>query len=135
VGLNELPDEYDPGEQYTINGGDVITLRFLKISDELEAESFIETNIKTLGEIDREILSLASMVNTINGQAGSLAENYMYITETLSPKGFSDIYSFANKYSIGIEPKMTVKCEECGGTSPMGVSFRADFFLPERAIG
>lgn len=132
--VSYLKDDYDPNKIFELENGDAIKLRFLKIKDELEIERFVEINQKLLGEIDTELLALASMITEINGNTAlTLAEKYNYVLD-ISPGDLSYLTTYLEEYGIGIEPTMNIECRECGGVVPMGVTFRPDFFLPKRSI-
>ena len=132
--VSYLKDDYDPEKLIELESGDAIKLRFLKITDEFEIERFVEINQKLLGEIDTELLALACMIVSINGNTVStLAEKYNYVLE-FSPRDLSYVTTYLDEYGIGIESNMNIECTECGGVVPMGVTFRADFFLPKCSI-
>jgi hypothetical protein len=82
-----------------------------------------------LGEIDNELLNLSKMILSINGEEKSLIEKYHFVLD-MDPGDFSYITSYLEKFSMGIKPYVNVKCDDCGGTSPVGISFRSDFFVP-----
>ena len=132
--INNLKDEYDPSKIITLESGDQITMRFLKIRDELSFERFKELNENTFEEIDDELLGLACMINTINGKPNdNMLEKYNYVLNSLTPGDFSVLSTYVEENAIGIDPVMNVTCLKCGGNAPMGVTFRPDFFLPKCA--
>jgi hypothetical protein len=124
-----LADSYDPNKILTMPSGNKISLKFLTIGDELYLDRFKEMNSQVIGGIDAELLSLARMITSINGEEKSLIEKYHYIVD-MDPGDFSYIGSYIEKFGMGIQPYMNIKCNDCGGTSPMGISFRSDFFVP-----
>jgi len=129
--VNYLKDEYNPDTKIELESGEYIGLRHLKIKDEMEIERFVKINQKVLGEIDVELLALACMITNINGDISKrLLDKYNYVLE-FTPGDLSQVTTYIEKYSIGIEEKMTVECSECGGFVPMDVVFRSDFFLPK----
>ena len=127
--INFLPDDYDPNTEYALNNKDKITIRFLKVKDDIEAGRFRESAGNA--EIDNEILTMACMIHTINGEVVPLYQKYLYLIE-LDAESFVDITSYIDTYSIGVEPVMNVVCDNCGGTSPMGITFHPAFFVPSR---
>jgi hypothetical protein len=128
--INYLSDDYDPTAEYPINNGDVISIRFLKVKDDIEADRFRE-GLGSTAELDDELLSMACMIATINGHVVPLHQKYLYLTE-IDAESFVDITSHIEKYSIGVDPVMNVVCSDCGGTAPMGISFHPSFFVPVR---
>jgi ribosomal protein S27E len=124
-----LSDNYDPNKILTLPSGNKMSLRFLTIADELYLDRFKEMNSQAVGEIDSELLSLARMITSINGEEKSLIEKYHYIID-MNPGDFSYIGSYIEKFGMGIQPYMNVKCNDCGGTAQLGISFRSDFFVP-----
>lgn len=132
--VNFLKDDYDPNKELVLKNGDKIKLRYLKIFDELAFERFKEINDNLFDDIDDELLGLSCMIDTVNGDnIENMLERYNYVL-ALDPQDFSYISTYIDKYSIGIDPIMNVECKLCGGTSPMGISFRGEFFLPKCSI-
>jgi len=127
--VNYLKDDYDASDVTLKLSGDSVALRFLTISDEKAIDRFKETNENTIKEIDDELLGLASMITHVNGQEGNLLDKYKYVLE-LQPGDYVQISSIIEKNAMGIEPWLRVKCEECGGTAQIGISFRTEFFIP-----
>jgi len=127
--INFLPDDYDPHKEYELFNKDKISIRFLRVKDDIEASRFRESAGNA--EIDDDIVTMASMISTINGSSVPLHQKYLYLVE-LDAESFIDITSYMEKYSIGVEPIMNVVCSNCGGTSPMGITFHPAFFVPTR---
>lgn len=125
-----LSDDYDPNKTLKLRSGDMIKLKFLTIGDETAISRFKEINSKAIGDIDDELLSLAKMIVSINGEEKSLIEKYHYITD-MEPGDFSYISSYLEKYGMGIKPYMNVKCDNCGGNSQVGITFLHDFWFPQ----
>lgn len=125
-----LSDEYNPNKKITLQNGDKLTFRFLTIGDEISLDRFVEMNNSTVvSEFDSELLRLSAMISSINGNNVGLLERYNYILE-MSPPDLSYITSYLEKYGMGMQPYINVQCKKCGGTSPVGISFRPDFFIP-----
>ena len=112
----------------TLNNGRKFKYKFLTIGDEIKINRFKENN-NSIGEIDSELLTIAYMLDEINVDNKSLLEKYWNITN-LSPEEFSYITSYIDKYGMGIKPYINVLCNKCGGSTPVGISFRSDFFFP-----
>lgn len=132
--VDYLKEDYDPNKEINLKSGDKLKLRYLKIFDELAFERFKEINGELFDEIDDQLLGLSQMINTVNGKPiEDMLERYKYVLE-LDPQDFSYISTYIDKYSIGVDPIMNVECQLCGGTSPMGITFRGEFFLPKCTI-
>ena len=127
--IQEIGDDFDPTKEIKI-GSDVITYDYLKIKDELYIERFRELNSKSVGEIDAELLAMAQMVKTVNGKEVSLMQKYYWIIN-MNPGDYAYLKTYMEKNGMGIKPYVNVSCQECGGTAPVAVSFREDFFIPE----
>ena len=103
------------------------TIRQERIADEFKANATYITNV------DSDIVGMAVLIKTINGETSTMLDKYNYITE-LSPSDYAYLISYINKWSFGINPFVNVTCEHCGGASVMGVSFQGDFWVPEIPI-
>tara|TARA_Y100000310_G_C20704329_1_gene833634 strand:- start:4469 stop:5374 length:906 start_codon:yes stop_codon:yes gene_type:complete len=131
LNVDYLKDEYDPNEVHELEHGDTVTLRFLQLHDEFEMERFIEINKKAFGEIDEELLALATMITSVNGEpVQDLARRYNYVLD-FSPRDLSRLSTYVSSNTAGITPKMDVTCKKCGGVTPIGVTFHGSFFLPQ----
>jgi len=128
--VQHVTEDFNPASELKMKGGDVITYDYLKIKDELYIDRFKELNYKAVGEVDDELLAMAQMVKTINGKELTLLQKYHWVTE-LDPGDFAYMRSYMEKKGMGIKPYVNVTCKECGGTVPVAVSFRSDFFIPE----
>lgn len=129
LNINYLPDDYDPNAECVLLNKDKITTRFLRVKDDIEAGRFRENSANL--DIDEELLTMAGMINTINGETVPLHQKYLYLVD-LDAESFIDIKSYMEQYSIGVDPIMNVVCSNCGGTSPMGITFHPSFFVPNR---
>lgn len=127
--VQKLSPEYDPNKTITLMSGAKVNLRFLTIGDELKINRFKEMNAKAIGEIDPELLNIANMLTNVSRPEMSMMEKYYWVTN-MNPGDFSYIASYIEKFGMGIKPYVNVKCSNCGGTGPVGISFRGDFFLP-----
>ncbi len=125
-----VADSFDPNKEITLLSGIKIKYDYLRVKDELFIEKFREINSEAIGEVDSELLSMAQMVKTINGVEKTLLQKYHWMIEA-DPNDFAYLKSYIEKNGMGIKPYINVKCEHCGGTTPVGISFRADFFIPD----
>lgn len=128
--VKNLSESYNPNKEITLASGQKVQVKFLTIGDELKINRFKEINVKAVGEIDNELLNIAAMLENVNNQEMSLMEKYYWITN-MDPGDFSYLASYIEECGMGIKPYISVKCSNCGGTGPVGISFRGDFFLPK----
>ena len=133
-----LPDSYDPNKEFILDSGAVVTLKLLRTKDKLEVDAFVNTptfKVATAnGNFDEEILNVAAMIDTIDGEYMSLEDKYIFMN---TPSKFSaydgaDISSYLNELNIGVQSTMKVVCTECGGSSETGLNFLPEFFIPSR---
>lgn len=124
-----LSDDFSPDAEIKV-GNDVIRYDYLRIKDELYINRFREINREAVGEIDQELLAIAQMIKTINGQNKTLLEKYHWIID-LNPGDFSYLKTYVEKKGMGIKPLVTVECKDCGGTGLVPVAFQESFFIPE----
>lgn len=136
LSINYIKDEYEPNKQISlITSKDVITLRYLKIGDEILFEKFKDIYGKLFEEIDDEMLGISFMLDSLNGRkCEDMLERYKYV-EMLSPEDFAFILTYIDKWAMGVDPTMNVECMRCGGNVPMGITFRSDFFIPKYSDG
>ena len=127
-----ISDEYDVNKEFTV-GKDKITYEYLKVEDELYIYKFKEINSKIVADVDDELLAMAHMIKKINGKSLGLMEKYFWMTN-IAPGEFSYLKTIMNKFGMGVKPFVNVTCKFCGGITPVGISFREDFFLPEYKI-
>jgi len=121
--------EFDPNNEIKLlNVEDTITINFPKVKDENKVNQMIKMN----KNLDEDILSMASMIKTINGQEMSLKYVYEYLNQ-LSVEDFAFIKSYLEEFDIGISPVIPAKCsnEVCGEENLMEVRFQPEFFLPK----
>lgn len=129
--IQHLSDKYDPNKEYTLPTGTKIKYKYLTIGDDLYIDRFVEMNSDTMMEVDSEILAIARMVTSINGDdSKTMIQKYHWITN-MNTGDFAYMTSFFEKYGMGVKPYINAECKKCGGTSPVGISFRADFFIPD----
>jgi hypothetical protein len=126
-----LSDDYQPNKEICLPSGNKITFNYLTISDEMFIERFKEMNSSKLTDVDDELLGLAKMITSINGDnTKTLIQKYHWITNA-NPGDFAYIIQYTQKHGMAIQPYFNVECTKCGGSALVGVSFRAEFFIPE----
>jgi hypothetical protein len=127
--IQYVDDRYDPNQEITLHSGNKVKINFLRVEDEFKISRFQELQGQLLKDIDKELLSLACMIQTINGETKDLLERYYWMLE-VDPLDYSYLNSYVEKYGMGVKPYMNVTCNKCGGMAPVGISFRSEFFLP-----
>ncbi len=131
--VNFLREDYNPNNEITLQNGDRVLLKQLRVKDEKIVDRFKEMNSESIRDIDDELLTVSQMIQTVNGSEVGLLTKYNYILD-LAPGDFSYISSYMDKFSMGVKPYVNAVCKKCGGTAPCAVSFRADFFFPKYQI-
>jgi len=116
------------------NGGEIqltsntLVVKYMTINDEIINERFLVKNDEI--DWDEDLLEMASMIDSVNGKTMSLMSKYQYITK-LTAEDFAILNTKMSDMVFGVKPQITVKCEKCGGETPMSIGFRADFFIPK----
>jgi len=124
-----LSETYDPNRVLTLGSGESVKIKFMTIGDVNKVDRYKEMNKGSLMELDAEVLTVASMISEINGEAKSTYDKYTFVVN-LDPQDFSMIVSYIDKFGMGIQPYMNVKCAKCGGVSQLAVTFHQSFFFP-----
>lgn len=132
VSVNYLGNDYDPNKNLPLSNGDEVNFRFLTIEDEVAISNFVERYAKAISvdDLDEDLLYISYMINTINGEHLDPISRYRYLLD-VSSEDYATMTTYLSKYKVGIDPIMMVKCENCGGESPMGITFQPEFFLPK----
>lgn len=130
LNINDIKDNYDISKEIVLKkSGDTIKIGQLLIKDENNVQNFITKHRNSLMKFNEELLGIANLITEINGEELSMLLKYEYIVK-LDPIDYLFIESYIKKYEIGIDPIMDVKCKTCGGTAPVAVTFRSEFFIP-----
>jgi len=127
--VQQLSEDFNPNNELKLKNGEPIKINFLTIKDSLVVERFKEMNTKLFGEIDNELINIAEMIKEVNGQKLTLLEKYRFVLD-MEPGDFSYISQYIETNGMGIKPYMNVKCEKCGGTAPVGITFHSAFLFP-----
>lgn len=127
--VQNLSDDFSPDKEIKV-GNATIKYDYLRVKDELYINRFRELNAEAVGQVDAELLAIAQMIKTINGQSKTLLEKYYWITD-IEPGDFSYLKTYIEKKGMGIKPIVRVECKDCGGTGLVPVAFQESFFIPE----
>jgi len=125
-----IEDDFSPNKEITMLNGDKVSFDYLKIKDEIFIDRFKELNSQMVGEIDDELLAMSQMIKSINGKQPTLLQKYNWIIG-VEPGDYSYLKTYMEKKGMGMKPFVNIECKECGGTAPVGVSFREEFLIPE----
>lgn len=133
--VNYIKEDFDLGSEETFPlSKDNFTIVAKRIKDENKLAEFMKRNGTSLMKYDEEILDIASNVNSLNGEELSLAKKYEYV-EKMHPEDFSYLISYIDSRSFGVKDKVNAVCNDCKGVTPIGVSFRPEFFIPKHNFG
>jgi DNA-directed RNA polymerase subunit M/transcription elongation factor TFIIS len=129
IKIRYIDDDYNPEGVITLPvSKDNIVTKFLRVKDEEAVDEF-KSSDKIL-DINDDVVSVAASIEKINDKTYSLHDRYMYLVNA-QPADYAFLESAISKNDVGINPIMNVKCNKCKGVSPVGVTFRSDFFIPD----
>jgi len=106
-----------------------IKARQIIVRDERLIKSFLENPANA--DFDPDLLSVAAIIETVNGNILSLKDKYIMLTDELSIIDSMHLMTLYKKNEISIEPELKVVCKTCGETAETPITFRPNFFLPE----
>jgi len=132
IDINYIREDMPFEEPVELTTGDFITFKYPTIKDDRRIEKFKESVRKSFEKYDSDTLSLCTAINEINGKQLSLMDVYAFISNT---KIYSQIKGYINEFDFGISDTLNVKCNACGGTAQVGLTFREDFFIPAYRFG
>ncbi len=126
-----IDDDFDESKpvEFPISK-DKFTIICKRISDETKVSEFLKMTSKSLSKYDEEILDVASNIGSLKGEELSLMKKYEYV-EKMHPEDFSFLISYIDRYTFGVKNKIDAVCNDCKGVTPIGVSFRPEFFIPK----
>lgn len=104
-----------------------------RISDENKVNEFLRMTEKNITKYDEEILDIASNIKKINDEELSLMKKYDYV-EKMHPEDFSFLISYIDSVSFGVKNRVNAICNDCKEVTPIGVSFRPEFFIPKHKL-
>lgn len=126
--VNQLQDDFK--YEYTMKNGDVITIGFPTIGNEVETNMVLREPEKySMTPIDEELINIANYIKTLNGVNQSIMSAYRYI-ETLDAPSFSNFANYMADVNFGVKPYINIKCD-CGNIIQAPLSFSAEYFMPK----
>ena len=131
LNIENIKEQYLEVNEMTTPSGIPFKVRYLTVKEESKVSDFL-SSYSGPEVFDEDILNLANMISKIDGQELSLLQKYsFFLSDKCSPSDFAYMESFVRHIDFGVSPIMQIKCTKCGGTSPVAISFRADFFVPQ----
>ena len=112
-----------------LNKKATIGFSFNTIKDEDRIKRFVDSNKDSLNRFDDEVVTISSMIKTINGKSPSLREGCEYIMG-LDAEDYAYLHSYILHVDFGINPIIKTTCKHCGGENSVRITFRSDFFIP-----
>lgn len=120
----------DKLELELLNNKAKIEFEFQRIRHEDRVRRFLDNMRTSMRKYDEEIVTIASMVKTINGVEATIGQACDYIS-ALGAEDYSYIHSYILHIDFGISPYIEATCKHCGGANSVQVSFRPEFFVPK----
>lgn len=129
-----IRDDFDENKEIELPlSKDKFSILCKRISDENKVSEFIKMSDKSITKYDEEILDIASNIKTVKGETLSLMKKYEYV-ESMHPEDFSYLISYIDSMSFGVKDRVNAVCNNCKEVTPVGVSFRPEFFIPKRKL-
>lgn len=133
--INYLSDSVDFSRELTLPlCKSKVMFKLPNLGDEEKLEQFKNSFSKSMRDMDPEVLAVANVLTKVDGEELSLYQKYEFLVN-LFPGDYAYVESYIESFDIGIAHEMEVKCNKCGGTSPMGISFHKEFFIPRFEFG
>lgn len=127
-----LRDDFVIGEEKELpSSKDKIVMKFKTIEDEDKILEFINRSKNSLTTYDIELMNLAGSLDKVNGESLSLLQKYNYIVDKMDAEDFSYFVSYVDAFKFGVKDVINAVCNSCKEETPIGVSFRKEFFLPQ----
>jgi hypothetical protein len=127
-----IKDTYVDGTPFELPvSKDKVILGYQTVANVIEMENLKSKSIgNPLVSYDDDVLSTASCIVSVNEKIMSLKQKYDYLID-LDSGDYARIATEQLDNEMGISTIIDVKCNKCGETSPAGLSFRPDFFIPK----
>jgi hypothetical protein len=107
-----------------------MVFEFQRIKHEDRVRRFLDNMKTSMRKFDEEIVTIASMVKTINGVESTIGQACDYIS-SLSAEDYAYLHSYILHIDFGISPYIETRCKHCGGTNSVQVNFQPEFFVPK----
>lgn len=132
LNINELDESFDFSKEFTLpQSGAKLLFKLPSVEEEGRLEDFLGKNTDGIyKDLDRDVLAVSNVVTSVNGEKLSLLQKYEFLSD-LFPGDYALVESYIEAFDIGIDGEMSVKCNNCGGISPLGITFQKEFFLPK----
>lgn len=126
--ITYLPEDFN--YDYVMSNGDVVTIGFPTIGNEIETNLILREPEKySMTPIDEELINIGNYIKTINGVPQSIMQSYRYI-ENLDATSFSNFANYMADVNFGVKPYVNIKCS-CGNVVQAPLSFSSDYFMPK----
>lgn len=122
-------DKFFENNIVKMRNGDSIEVKYLTVKEEEKLEAAEEEFAKM--KINKDLLETAASIKTINNENIPLINKYHYLINLKPSTDCMKLEAVINKYDFGVRPILNVKCNNCGGVGPCGVTFRKSFLTPE----
>ncbi len=130
MNLDVVYAEKELEKELVLPNGDTLELRFPTIGDEIEIAR-TKNNPAYIENIDADVMTVASHISSINGEAVSIYEAYTYFARGKgSALDYAKLVSHLKKFAFGARPYAKFLCS-CGEYAEAEVPLTSDFFLPE----
>lgn len=130
MNLDVVYAEKELEKELLLPNGDTLELRFPTIGDEIEIAR-TKNNPAYIENIDADVMTVASHISSINGEAVSIYEAYTYFTRGKGTAlDYAKLVSHLKKFAFGARPYAKFQCS-CGEYAEAEVPLTSDFFLPE----
>lgn len=130
MNLDVVYAEKELEKELVLPNGDTLELRFPTIGDEIEIAR-TKNNPAYIENIDTDVMTVASHISSINGEAVSIYEAYTYFARGKgSALDYAKLVSHLKKFAFGARPYAKFQCS-CGEYAEAEVPLTTAFFLPE----
>ncbi len=127
-----IKDDFDENKELILpSSKDKIVLKTMRIKDENKLNDFIKRSKAGLTKYDEHILGIAATIRKVNDIPITLLEAYSYLESKIHPIDFSYMVSYIDSVSFGVRNEVKAICNLCREESPVGVTFRPEFFIPK----
>ena len=109
---------------------DKISLQYKTVNDESKYNEFKRINGKVIKDFDDDILDIACDIASINDETLSLAKRYDYVIN-MNTGDYAYLVSYLDSISFGVKENVNAVCNNCKETTPLGVTFQPQFFIPK----